>query len=244
MKIAKLFFIINISILSFNASALENCKWDNTKGVPCITVTKTPNSSKFNQEGINKIIITKQDILNSGAVDTNDILKLIPGLDVFQSGQKRQQTSIFTRGSESNHTLVLLNGVAINDQSVTDGLHDFGQDFIQTIQQIEVYKGSNGAHFGPSAIAGAINFITAMDYSNSYSISGFNGKNNSFDGNYTKITNNGWHLNIKGATTRSETDSSIADGNEDDDTRRVSRDSGDLCLRTRRFRRAGSAGGG
>ena len=34
----------------------------------------------------------------------------------------------------------------------------------QNIQQIEVYKGSSGAHFGPSAIAGAINFITAIDY--------------------------------------------------------------------------------
>ena len=66
----------------------------------------------------------------------NDILKSIQGLDVFQSGQKGQQTSIFTRGSESNHTLVLLNGIPINDQSSTDGLHDFGQDFIQTIQQL------------------------------------------------------------------------------------------------------------
>ena len=33
------------------------------------------------------------------------------------------------RGSESNHTLVLLNGIAINDQSATNGLHDFGSGF-------------------------------------------------------------------------------------------------------------------
>ena len=123
-----------------------------------------------NEHEFDKDAITKQDIINSGAVDANDVLKLIPGLDVFQSGQKGQQTSIFTRGSESNHTLVLLNGIAINDQSVTDGLHDFGQDFVQTIQQIEIYKGANGAHFGPSAIAGAINFITDIDYTNSYSV--------------------------------------------------------------------------
>jgi outer membrane receptor for Fe3+-dicitrate len=77
-------------------------------------------------------------------------------------------------------------------------LHDFGQDFIQTIQQIEVYKGASGAHFGPSAVAGAINFITDIDYTNSYSVSGFNLRNNSAYGNYTKITDNGWHLNIKG----------------------------------------------
>ena len=168
MNIIKLLLVLVLSIFTFNASALENCKWDNKKGVPCLTISKTPNTSEFNQGSVNKIIITKQDIVNSGAVDTNDIFKLIPGLDVFQSGQKGQQTSIFTRGSESNHTLVLLNGIAINDQSVTDGLHDFGQDFVQTIQQIEIYKGANGAHFGPSAIAGAINFITDIDYTNSY----------------------------------------------------------------------------
>jgi len=216
MKIAKLFLLIILTISSFNVSALENCTWDNKKGIPCVTVSKTPNTSIFNKEGINKITITKVDIIKSGAVDINDILKLIPGLDIFQSGTKGQQTSLFTRGSESNHTLVLLNGVAINDQSTTDGLHDFGQDFIQTIQQIEVYKGANGAHFGPSAIAGAINFITSIDYTNSYSVSGFGLKNNSTDGNYTKIMDDGWHLNIKGASTQSETNSAIAKGNEDD----------------------------
>ncbi len=223
MNIVRIFLILILSIFTFNASALENCKWDNKKGVPCLTISKTPNTSEFNQTSVNKIIITKQDIINSGAVDTNDVLKLIPGLDVFQSGQKGQQTSIFTRGSESNHTLVLLNGIAINDQSVTDGLHDFGQDFVQTIQQIEVYKGANGAHFGPSAIAGAINFITDIDYTNSYSV---NSKlvenifrNNSIDGNYSKITDSGWHLNFKGATTKSETDSAIAKGNEDDSSK-------------------------
>ena len=35
--------------------------------------------------------------------------------------------AVFIRGAESNHTLVLLNGVAINDQSTTQGLHNFGQ---------------------------------------------------------------------------------------------------------------------
>ena len=145
------------------SSNLERCTWNNDKGVPCIVIKSTPNTSHYSEEGVNKKVITKKDIINSGAVDINDVLKLISGLDVFQSGPKGQQTSVFTRGSESNHTLVLLNGIAINDQSVTDGLHDFGQDFIQTVQQVEVYKGSNGANFGPSAIAGAINFITATD---------------------------------------------------------------------------------
>ena len=63
---------------------------------------------------------------------------------------------MFMRGTNSNHTLVLINGIAINDQSTTQGLHDFGVEFIQTIQQIEVYPGSSASQFGSSAIGGAI----------------------------------------------------------------------------------------
>ena len=125
---------------------------------------------------------------------------------------KKDKRVIFIRGSESNHTLVLLNGIPINDQSTTNGIHDFGQDFIQTIQQVEVYKGSNGSHFGPDAIGGAINFITDIDYNNSFSISGFNLNNNSFDYNQTKVTYNGWHLNFKGAANITKTNSAIAKG--------------------------------
>ena len=214
-----LIFIIS----SVKTENLPICEWKNLDGIPCTNITKTNNTSKISEKGISKTIITKQDIINSGAVDTNDVLKLIPGLEVFQSGQKGQQTSIFTRGSESNHTLVLLNGIAINDLSVTDGLHDFGQDFVQTIQQIEIYKGANGSHFGPGAIAGAINFITDIDYTNGYSVNSslveniF--KNNSINGNYSKITDSGWHLNFKGAANQSETNSAIAKGNEDDSSK-------------------------
>ena len=53
---------------------------------------------------------------------------------------------MFMRGTGSNHTLVMINGIPINDQSSTQGLHDFGVDFIQTIQQIEIYPGSSASN--------------------------------------------------------------------------------------------------
>ena len=211
-----LFFLFVFSF--FNAFALDNCNWDNRKGTPCLTISKTPNTSAYNNGSIIKKVFNKKQIESIGAKDTFDLLKLIPGLDYYQSGQKGQTGAIFMRGSESNHTLVLLNGIPINDQSTTNGIHDFGQDFIQTIQQVEVYKGSNGSHFGPDAIGGAINFITDVDYNNSYSVSGFNSNNNSFNYNQTKITNNGWHLNFKGAVNRMKSDSAIAKGSEKDGT--------------------------
>ncbi len=215
-------FILLLTFFSFFISsviALENCKWDNRAGIPCITISKTPNTSMYNSEGVNKVVFTKQQIIDSGATTAVDVLKKVSGLDYYQTGQKGQQAGIFMRGSESNHTLVMLNGIAINDQSATNGLHDFGQDFLQTVQQIEVYKGSNGAHFGPDAIGGAINFITDVDYKNSYSVNGFSLKNNSVDYNTTKITDNGWHLNFKGASNHSKTDSAKAKGHEADGTK-------------------------
>ena len=214
LRIFIIFFLLIFS--STKVLSLEKCEWRNIKGKPCLIITKTPNSSSYGEKNINKISITKQDITNSGALDINDVLEMVNGLDVFQSGEKGQQTSIFTRGSESNHTLVLLNGIAINDQSVTDGLHDFGQDFISSLQQIDVYKGSSGAHFGPNAIAGAINLITDIDYNNSYSIGGTDKENFNLNYNSTKITNNDWHLNVKGSVNNNETKSAIANGKEKD----------------------------
>lgn len=214
--IAIFYFFYLISNSYSSAKEIKNCEWDNTNRLPCISISKTPNTSEYSEIGINKTVISKKEIENLGAVDVKDILNNIPGLDVFQSGTKGQTASLFTRGSESNHTLVMMNGIAINDQSVTDGLHDFGQDFIQNIQSIEIYKGSSGAHFGPSAIAGAINFITSIDYINNFTLTGFDKKNNSSSLNYSKITNNNWHLNFKSSVTLSETGSAIADGSEDD----------------------------
>ena len=197
----KIFLFLCLFFYSLNANALNDCKWNNKYETPCLTISKTNNTSNISAKSVSKIVLTKQDIENSGYINLTDILKNIGGIDVYQSGHIGQSSSVFIRGSESNHTLVLLNGIAINDSSVTDGMHDFGQDFVQSIQQIEIYKGSAGAHFGPSAMAGAINFITTINYNNNYSISGFDGRNSSIDGNYTKITQNGWHLNFKGFIT-------------------------------------------
>ena len=209
-KLKKIFAILFITLINSTTTVaeLKKCEWDNKDGIPCMTVKKTPNTSVYSEQGVIKIIINKDEIEKRGAIDVVDVLGMIDGIDVKQNGQRGQLTSLFMRGTNSNHTLVLLNGIPINDQSTTQGLHNFGQDFVQTIQQIEIYKGPSGAHFGPSAIGGAVNFITAIDYTNKFSANGFNGKNNSLDGNYTKITDNGWHLNLQASHTNSKNGSS------------------------------------
>jgi len=211
-------FLILITLISFSKSEdLKSCEWNNKNGNPCITVRKTTNTSEYNSN-IKKIIISKKEIEESGATDVVDLLSSIPGLDLKQNGQRGQLTSLFMRGTNSNHTLVMLNGIAINDQSTTQGLHNFGQDFVYTLQQVEIYKGANGVHFGPSAIGGAINFITDINYENSISTNGFDDNNYSTNFNYSKIIENDWHLNLKASLTESNLGSSRFKGTENDGT--------------------------
>jgi len=202
---------------------MEPCTWDNREGRHCLKITKpAPNTSRFSKIGLKSYVITSKEIKEYGATDINEVLEMVPGVNVTQSGPKGQQTSLFTRGTNSNHTLVLLNGIPINDQSTTQGLHDFGVDFIQSIHQIEVYVGPNGVHFGPNAIGGAINFITAGDFANSLEISGKNDNNKNVSSNYTIVTDNEWMLNFKAGLVNNNTDSAIYSGSEKDQVKNLS----------------------
>ncbi len=212
------FTLILIFLFIYPAqSKVTKCEWESKLSKTCLTIKKSiPNTSQISAKEVKRYIITAKEIEEFGALDINDVLELIPGIDLTQSGPRGQQTSLFLRGTGSNHTLVLLNGIPINDQSTTQGLYDFGVDFVQSIYQIEIYVGPNAAHFGPNAIGGAINFITAGDLKNSFELNGIDYKNNTAKANYTIITDNDWVLNIKGGVNNHETDSAIYGGNEKD----------------------------
>ena len=203
----KKIILVIISVLIYlplESKELENCKWENKIGTPCLTISSAPNTSKITEGTLGKTIITKKQMIDSGYNDVRSVLEYVAGIDVYSDGPTGQKTSIFMRGTNSNHTLVLLNGIPINDQGSPKVMFDFGYDFLQGLQQIEIYKGASGAIFGPAAIGGAINFITAIDYENSASFSASNSRNNSISGNYTYITDSGWQHNIKGGSSQAE----------------------------------------
>ena len=200
---SRLILSIFLSLIYFNISFGDensndySCRWDNETSIPCLEISSLiSNSSDFSKSGINKIIITNKEIKDSGAIDLIDVLKSIPDINITQSGPKGQQASAFMNGTGSNHTLVLINGIPINDQSTTQGLHDFGVDFLQTVHQIEIYPGSSATHFGTNAIGGAVNIILTGDYKDSYSLANDNDTNYEFSGNKTFIYDKS-SLNIK-----------------------------------------------
>ena len=213
-----LFYLLFFLFTNYKNTSHSNdeCELKNSREIECIEIIgKISNSSYFSDFGINKTIITKKQIEQSGAVDLIDILEFSPEIQITQSGPKGQQASLFMGGSGSNHTLVLINGVPINDQSSTQGLHDFGVDFIQTIDQIEIYPGSSATHFGTNAIGGAVNIILTTDYKDSLSLTTDNNKNYELAGNKTYIYDKS-SLNIKIGNVKNNTIS--ARGNLDDES--------------------------
>ena len=215
--IVNFLFIYLSNFYAYTAETKDECSWANDPKIPCITIKKKiNNTSEFTKSSINKYTIKRKEIDSIGASDLVDILKTIPGFNLTQSGPKGQQTSLFLRGTGSNHTLVMINGIAINDQSTTQGLHDFGVDFIQTIQQIEVYPGSSATQFGSNAIGGAVNIILTGDYQDKFHLSTDRDLNFDLFSNKTFYGNKD-NINVKIGIIENETTSARIGTNEDKD---------------------------
>ena len=198
-------------------SYADDCKWDNK--IPCTTIYLKKDTSNSNALG-NKITptstITKNQIEKYKLIDLPKVLNFVQGLDVSQSGPTGQQGSVFLRGTNSNHVLVLLNGIPINDYSTPTGQFDIGQDFMFNVYQIDVYKGSQGAHWGADAVGGAINFRTVVDYDKKLSLSG-NGSDKTINGNYYTYLN-GFDISVSGGEHQSKNISALSGADEKDGT--------------------------
>ena len=151
------------------AEQSKECVWENN--TPCIKITKfvLRDPSVLTTASMSVDYVDQYTIENTNTMDTVQAISRVTGLNVVQSGPTGQQTSVFMRGMNSNHTMVAINGVAIKDHSTTGGLHDIGADFIKHVTGIQVVKGSQGTLYGANAVGGVINFITTDSYANSIS---------------------------------------------------------------------------
>lgn len=113
-------------------------------------------------------IVDSEDIDRSLALDLSDILRFQADIDVVRVGPPGSQTSIFTRGTESNHTLVMLDGTRINNGSSGGAPVNFiSPDFIQ---RMEIVKAPRTTLYGEDAIGGVINILTKRAEGNEFGV--------------------------------------------------------------------------
>ncbi|HYI10898.1 MAG TPA: TonB-dependent receptor [Thermoanaerobaculia bacterium] len=103
-------------------------------------------------------VITRDEIDDRMARDVADMLREVPGLTVARIGSAGHQTSLFTRGANAAHTLVMWNGIEINTPFF--GGYDWGQFSTSGVEQIEVVRGPYSALYGSDAMAGVVNILT------------------------------------------------------------------------------------
>jgi vitamin B12 transporter len=105
-------------------------------------------------------VVTADDIAARQERTFSELLRDIPGLNVVQEGGSGGLTSVFMRGTNSNHVKVLVDGIDVSDPSNAGAVFDFGQLLTQDIERVEVLRGPQSGLYGSDAIGGVINVIT------------------------------------------------------------------------------------
>jgi vitamin B12 transporter len=105
-------------------------------------------------------VVMQEEMQRRQLRTASEVLKTVPGVSVQQSGGPGTQTSVFIRGSNSNHTLLLIDGINANDPSTANGAPDFAHFLTENLDRIEVVRGPMSTMYGSQAIGGVINLVT------------------------------------------------------------------------------------
>jgi len=122
-----------------------------------VVVTATRTEVPIKELGVSATVITAEEIERSQSTDVVDLLRDVVGIQLTQTGSRGGNTSLYVRGGESNFTLVLIDGVRVNEAG---GFFDFSSIATDNIERIEIIRGSQSALYGSDAIGGVINIIT------------------------------------------------------------------------------------
>ncbi|WP_332605749.1 TonB-dependent receptor plug domain-containing protein [Acinetobacter sp. ESBL14] len=166
-----------------------------------VTASKTPESIKNVPARIN--IIEPKILEQSPIASLPQLLQTDASINMVQTGGYGQSASIFTRGTNSTHTLVLRDGVRLN----TGSLGAASLPFIDTtdIKQIEVLKGPASVLYGTDAIGGVVQLISKTPEKTSAFVTGEIGENNTYKSILgADLAEDGFYAQIRGQRLESD----------------------------------------
>jgi vitamin B12 transporter len=123
-----------------------------------VIVTATRTAQIADESVAPVIVIDSQTLMQNPGADLADVLRMYSGIEISRNGGPGHTTSMFIRGAESNHTLVMIDGVKINPGTI--GGAALQNIDLSMIDHIEVVKGPRSTLYGSEAIGGVINIIT------------------------------------------------------------------------------------
>jgi len=160
LSISGLVLLANILFLvpSFGVQAEASVQADSIELDTIQVVTASRTGEDIDHAMASVSVISAADIQRSVAQDLLDLLRLEAGVDVVRSGGAGGQTSLFMRGSNSNHTLVLIDGIRV--ASANTGAYAWEQLPLNQVERIEIVRGPRASLFGSDAIGGVIQIFT------------------------------------------------------------------------------------
>lgn len=173
--------LVTVSPLVLPASAAANDDGaDKTDEIAPVIVTATRTAQTANETLASVTVITREEIERKQARSLIDVLRSAPGVDLTNNGGRGKASSLFLRGTESDHTLILIDGVKIG--SATQGAAALQNIPVEQIERIEIVRGPRSSLYGSEAIGGVIQIFTRRgggDLTPSFSITA--GSDNTYD---------------------------------------------------------------
>ena len=184
------------------AGQLEAEEADPYELTPNLVVTPSRMVESLSDSLASISVITRADIDISLAQDLFELLRLQPGVDIVRSGGPGAQTSVFLRGSNSNHVLVLIDGVRVSSSNT--GAYVWEQLPLNQVERVEIVRGPRGSLYGSDSVGGVIQVFTrsspdpyARVTGGSYGTAEFEG-GLGYEGENTRISVNAGYRNVDG----------------------------------------------
>ncbi|MFP2422682.1 TonB-dependent vitamin B12 receptor BtuB [Pseudescherichia vulneris] len=187
--------------------------WAQDSGSDTMVVTANRFQQPLNTVMAPVTVVTREDIDRWQSTSVTDVMRRLPGVDIAQNGGMGQSSSLFIRGTNSSHVLILVDGVRLNQAGVS-GSSDLSQFPVSLVQRIEYIRGPRSAVYGSDAIGGVVNIITtrAKDGTTLNAGVGSNGYQSYNASTQQKLGNN-TRVTLAGDYTYTKGFDVVADGN-------------------------------
>lgn len=153
-KLSLMALFLPVVLCPAHALALESQEMDK------IVVSANRSETALHEVGSSITVITREEIEQRQKPFVLDLLRTVPSVDVVQQGGAGGLTYVGIRGDKPEHTLVLMDGVRMNDPASTGVSFDFSTLTTDNIERIEILRGPQSTLYGSDAIGGVINIIT------------------------------------------------------------------------------------